>query len=189
MEIAVVKEYVMEIAVLTTKKLHVGMAISVVVCNIDVVYLSIWLIVAAIDHHRVRRIVASDVGNAHIVDIHASARAIGGLDEETICGTLDHDIGNGNVAYGTSADTYPECTYRAGKDTVAEAYVFAGAMFFQQAFMPAQGDCIVARVDIAVADHDILAAINVNAIGIGRVPWISDEELFCNHISASNEIT
>ena len=138
--------------------------------------------------HGIRRVVKADVRDADVVDIDACIRRIGGLDQKPARRARYGDVGDGHVADGSATNADAERTDGAPQHAVGDGHVLAGGMSSQHLFVPAQGDGVVTRLNVAVGDHHVLAAVDVDAVGVGSVTRVADEQFFKDCVLTADEI-
>ena len=108
-------------------------------------------------------------------DVGAAAPLLPGADGvHRRPGAVDADVAEGRVADFAVAHTETDGVAAGGEAAVADANVGAGARRAEARHVGAQRDGVVGRVDVAVRDLDVLAAVDVDAVAVVRVEGAAD---------------
>jgi len=127
-------------------------------------------------------------GDFRYIDTAWRIGTIGRLQQKTGASPFDDDVADGDIPDIALADTDPESADRAVDNTVGDSHILADAAFiFQSSEGTTQSDAVVTCANIAIADYDAAATVNINAVSIAAINGIPDFQAADEDILAAME--
>src|SRR6202034_4006770 len=121
--------------------------------------------------------VHGDIADADILDVGATATH--GFDADAPIRAIENAVGNADIAHATghfAADDHAAVAAR--RRAVHDGVILRWTANPPSVRVPARldGDAIIARIDVAIGNMNIAAGISVDAVRVGAVVGIIDDD-------------